>query len=103
MSQKKSVKVSVMGMELTIQCPHDQVSELQESARRLDKKMQLVRQNNRVLSTEKVAILAALNMTCETMTDPEDSQCIQQELLVWVNGLQNKLSQALEIQKLNGV
>jgi cell division protein ZapA len=61
------IKVSLLGKEYPISCPRDEEHDLLLAARYLDEKMRSIRDNGRVIGTERVAVMAALNIAHELM------------------------------------
>ncbi|QLH42571.1 MAG: cell division protein ZapA [Coxiellaceae bacterium] len=62
-----SITVKILGKEYKIKCPPEKVAELQESAHYLDKMMQEIRDSGAVLSVDRIAVLAALNISHEML------------------------------------
>ncbi|MCX7183928.1 MAG: cell division protein ZapA [Nitrosospira sp.] len=68
MSTSKTMNVSIMGREFRVACPDDEREELLQSVSYLDKKMREIRDSGKVVGSERVAIMAALNITHELLT-----------------------------------
>jgi cell division protein ZapA len=70
MSVKKSnaLDVLILDREFRVACPDDEKAELLESVTYLDKKMREIRDTGKIASTERIAIMAALNITHELLT-----------------------------------
>jgi cell division protein ZapA len=70
MSAKKSnaLDVQILDREFRVACPDDEKAELLESVAYLDKKMREIRDTGKIASTERIAIMAALNITHELLT-----------------------------------
>jgi cell division protein ZapA len=67
LQNSNTVSVKILGQEYKIKCPPDKISELQESAIHLDKFMQEVRDGSQVLSVDRIAVIAALNIAHEML------------------------------------
>lgn len=63
------VKVRILEKEYTVACPPEEHDALLASARRLDEKMQEIRASRSVVGLEKVAVMAALNLTHELLLE----------------------------------
>ncbi|PHQ14209.1 cell division protein ZapA [Marinobacter profundi] len=64
MSQKPTtVEVRIMDKEYLVACPEEARDELIKSARHLDVKMREIRASGKVFGTERIAVMAALNIT----------------------------------------
>ena len=70
MSVKKSnaLDVQILDREFRVACPDDEKVELLEAVGYLDKKMREIRDTGKIASTERIAIMAALNITHELLT-----------------------------------
>jgi cell division protein ZapA len=73
MSSDKSDKVntldvSILDREFRIACPDDERAELLEAVAYLDKKMREIHDLGKVVTVERIAIMAALNITHELLT-----------------------------------
>jgi len=64
----KSLQVNVMGREFRVACPEDEQKELLEAVDYLNKKMDEIRDNGKVIGIERIAIMAALNIAHELLT-----------------------------------
>jgi cell division protein ZapA len=64
----KGLQVNVMGREFRVACPEDEQKELLEAVDYLNKKMDEIRDNGKVIGIERIAIMAALNIAHELLT-----------------------------------
>ena len=64
----KALQVTVMGREFRVACPEDEQKELLEAVDYLNKKMDEIRDNGKVVGIERIAIMAALNIAHELLT-----------------------------------
>lgn len=58
-----SLDVSIMGREYRLACPEAERERLLQSAALLDRKMREVRDSGKVIGVERIAVMAALNIT----------------------------------------
>jgi len=65
MSKHQTVALSILGKEYKIICTKDEQADLISSARELDLQMREIRHSGKVSGGERVAVLAALNLTHE--------------------------------------
>jgi cell division protein ZapA len=63
MSQTNTVTVQILDKEYCIACPNDERSNLESAARYLDGKMREIRSSGKVIGADRVAVMAALNIT----------------------------------------
>lgn len=65
MSAQKAVSLNILGKEYKIMCSEDEQADLVSSAKELDQQMREIRHTGMVSGAERVAVLAALNLTHE--------------------------------------
>ena len=58
-----TVNVSILGKEYQVSCPAEEVDALTKAARFLDKQMADIRASGKVVGLDRVAVMAALNIT----------------------------------------
>jgi cell division protein ZapA len=79
MSTKSTVEVRILDKEYLVTCPEEEQEALLRSARHLDRKMREIRNSGKVFGTERIAVMAALNITNEMLerdTMPEGSSAL---------------------------
>ena len=64
----KTLDVAILDREFRVACPEDERAELLEAVSYLDQKMREVRDTGKVATIERIAIMAALNITHELLT-----------------------------------
>ncbi|MDX1513267.1 MAG: cell division protein ZapA [Gammaproteobacteria bacterium] len=65
MSENVSVTVEILDKEYMISCPASEKDALLESARELNQRMRELRDGGKVLGTERMAVMTALNVINE--------------------------------------
>jgi len=60
-----ALDVSILDREFRVACPEDERAELLEAVAYLDKKMREIRDQGKVVTVERIAIMAALNIAHE--------------------------------------
>jgi cell division protein ZapA len=70
MSSEKSntLDVTILDREFRVACPPEERAELLDSVAYLDKNMREIRDAGKITSVERIAIMAALNITHELLT-----------------------------------
>ena len=63
MSSSNSVTVHILDKEYSIMCPQEERSNLVSAARYLDGKMREIRSSGKVIGADRIAVMAALNIT----------------------------------------
>lgn len=90
------ISVSILDKDYKISCPSDEQPALLASAKYLDGKMREVRDNGNMMGTERVAVIAALNITNDFLSSNQVQQELGKELPPRLKSLEEKITQALE-------
>ena len=64
----KGMQISIMGREFRVACEPDEQKALLEAVDYLNRKMQEIKDQNKVTGVDRVAIMAALNISHEFLT-----------------------------------
>ena len=67
MTNNSAVDVAIMGREFRVTCPDEEREELLQAVTYLDKKMCEIRDNGKVVGSERIAIMAGLNIAHELL------------------------------------
>ncbi|UTW09718.1 cell division protein ZapA [Pseudomonas benzenivorans] len=67
MTQSNTVTVHILDKEYCIACPPDERANLESAARYLDGKMREIRSSGKVIGADRVAVMAALNISHELL------------------------------------
>jgi cell division protein ZapA len=70
---KGAVTISVLGREFRLACPEGEEKQLLASVDYLNRKVKDVRDTNKVVGNERIAIMAALNIAHELVSKRADS------------------------------
>ena len=68
MSESRGLQINVMGRELRVACPEEEQKGLLEAVDYLNRKMQDIKANGKVIGLERIAIMAALNIAHEFLS-----------------------------------
>ena len=71
MSEANTATVKILDKEYQVACPEEQQTELIVSARYLDKQMRSIRDSGKVIGLERIAVMAALNISHELLQASE--------------------------------
>ena len=71
MKQPHTVTVKILEKEYQVACPEEQEAELVVSAQYLDKQMRSIRDTGKVIGLERIAVMAALNISYELLQASE--------------------------------
>ena len=90
-----SVNIHIMGNEYHVASPENEIENLEVAARALDKRMKEIKQGGKIVGLERIAVMAALNLSYELMfgdsTSAEETVAINQR----IQKLQDKVDGAL--------
>lgn len=90
------VSVKIFGKEYTVACPEGQEQALILSAKRVDQEMRQVRESGKVLGTDRIAVMVALNLAHELLNQQgSEDQGRYTETLAKVEQIQTQITAAL--------
>tara|TARA_R110002072_G_scaffold4650_5_gene32221 strand:+ start:3741 stop:4028 length:288 start_codon:yes stop_codon:yes gene_type:complete len=87
-----TLKVKILEKEYLVSCPDDKQTALTTAAAHLDSKMRDIRSSGKVLGTERIAVMAALNITYELL---ESSKGLSSDQSV-LSTLEERMDQILD-------
>ncbi|WP_191602405.1 cell division protein ZapA [Marinomonas algicola] len=90
--EKPTVSVNILGQEYKINCPKGHETELTEAADYLNSQMQEIRTNSKIIGTERVAIIAALNITHDMLSSRKYARSNEQQLRELTSQLDSALT-----------
>ncbi len=67
MNPPESVTVNILDKDYQVACPAEQQAGLLASARHLDQQMRAIRATGKVVGAERIAVMAALNISYELL------------------------------------
>jgi len=65
MTDSRAVQVSILEQSYTLTCPAGKEANLHQAADQLDQKLRTIKASGRVMGLERMAVMAALNMSAE--------------------------------------
>jgi cell division protein ZapA len=98
MSTTKTLDIKILDRELRIACPEDERGELLDAVAYLDKKMRDIRDAGKIASVERIALMAALNITHELLTTKVGKGIDLADLKRRMNSMQTAIDEALAEQ-----
>jgi len=95
--QDPSVPVSVyiLDKEYRVVCKEGEQEGLRASAQYLDRRMREIRQSGRIIGADRIAVIAALNITHELLEQRTAQDRSEQAINQRIHGLQKKIEVAL--------
>lgn len=98
----KAVKISIMGTDYSIACAESEVLALKQSASMLDGRMREIRNSGKVAGTDRIAVMAALNLTNELLKAKQElsknQEFAEEHLTRLTHKVEAALNQAREIE-----
>ncbi|MFP4648368.1 MAG: cell division protein ZapA [Halorhodospira sp.] len=70
----EAVKVRILDQDFTVACPEDAKNDLLQSADYVDRKMREIRKSGNVVGTDRVAVMAALNIAHELLAAQAENE-----------------------------
>lgn len=95
MSQPLTVSLRILDKEYQVACPPEERYNLEEAARHLDATMRDIRNRGKVIGLERIAVMAALNISHEMLISKRQQQQLAGEQQQQINELNQRLDQAL--------
>lgn len=95
MAASSSVTVNILGREYQISCPPDEEEALRKSARYLTAQMEEVKGRGSSLAYEKIAVLAALNITHDLLKRSKDANVSESDAQHEIKLLEKKIDSVL--------
>ncbi len=99
MSDAKTVRVSILDKDYQVSCAANEVAALQRSAAYLDQKMREMRDNSNVIGLDRLAVMAALNLTNDLLAESEKTSELdnkQSEIVSRLSGQEQDLANLAE-------
>jgi cell division protein ZapA len=93
--QANTVTVNILDKEYQVACPEEQEAALIISAKYLDKQMRGIRQSGKVIGLERIAVMAALNISYELLQASEQGGPGEKAAEAEVLNLNRKIDDAL--------
>jgi cell division protein ZapA len=91
----KGMTVHILDKEYLVACPEDEKHDLMRSADYLDRKMREIRDAGKIIGSDRIAVMAALNIAHELLTQGEGSNLLDDSFTVRLKGIQEKIEDAL--------
>lgn len=100
------VNVSILGKEFQVASPEEEHQQLLQAANFLDKRMREIRESGKVLGLERIAVMAALNLSYELLntsgSNPEEISIINNKMQQLSDRIESSLESNKQIELTNG-
>ena len=94
-SGNKTLTISVMQKEFQVACPAGEEESLLRAARHLSEQMENIRSSGKVVGMDRIAIMAALNMSHELLSGHSKVQTSQDYAKLRIRALNDRLETAI--------
>jgi cell division protein ZapA len=94
--QSTSLQVKILDKEYQVNCPQSEQDALVKSARYLDENMRKIKGRGNIHGVEKIAVMAALNITHDMLRKNRMINDSRQDTAQRVKQLEDKVDSALE-------
>ena len=94
-----TVTVNILDREYQVNCKTEEIAELTSTAKYLDGEMKKIRDTGKVLGMDRIAVMAALNISHEFLNLNQDNSETKQDNSVRISTLTSKIEQSLARQK----
>jgi len=89
------ITIHILDKEYMIACSEDERHDLQRSADYLDKKMREIRDSGKIIGSDRIAVMAALNISHELLTQGGESSPTDTSVGTRIRSIQEKIDDAL--------
>lgn len=93
------ISIRILDRHYQIKCPAEEAQELQESAQYVDQQMRKMRQNGGTTSTDRIAVVVALNTCHELMLLKKQQNQLTDNMSDRITELQNKIENFLDAEE----
>jgi cell division protein ZapA len=93
------VTVQILDKEYRIACQSDEREDLLKTSHFLDQKMREIRDSGKVLGSDRIAVMAALNLAHELLQQKSEKETGQESVTQKIQAIQDKIESTLEKTK----
>jgi len=95
MAENNGVNISIMGKDYLVACDEDEKQDLIRSAEYLNRKMCEIRDSGKIIGTDRIAVMAALNIAHELLNQESGIDVSQNAIGDRIMSLSSKIEDAL--------
>lgn len=95
MSDVTRVSIRILEKEYHVACPPDARNDLLDSAELLNRKMREIRDSGKVVGLDRIAVMAALNLTNELLKSRGRDESADADLAVRLKSMRERVESAL--------
>ena len=93
---RKAVSVNILGRDYQVICDPQNESQLGASARHLDRTMREIRASGKVVGSDRIAVMAALNVTNDMLHGPRNAGEVNAAVEERIRALTARVEAALQ-------
>jgi len=97
-AEPKGLQINIMGREFRVACPEEEQKGLLEAVDYLNQKMHEIKDHGKVIGLERIAVMAALNITHEFLSTKVGGGFDIAEIKRRIAGMETVLDQAISDQ-----
>jgi len=97
--ENNTLTVSIVGKDYQVACPAGEEESLREAAHYLHKLMESIRASGRVVGLDRVAVMAALNISNELLQSKNSQADSQAKVTAQVQKLSDRVADAISANK----
>ena len=90
------VSAKILEKEYSIACPPGEEDALTASVKYIDAKMREIRSTGKVVGSERIAVMAAINVAHEMLKSQSQVQSIDEDVITRLDILQSKINDSLD-------
>jgi cell division protein ZapA len=94
--ESRPVNIMILDKEYLISCNDDEREQLYTAAKYLNNKLQELKHSGKVIGTERMAVMAALNITSEFLAYRQENTSYTDDIESAIKRMQGKISNALD-------
>ena len=93
--QSKAVTVHILDKEYMVSCSETEQHDLIRSADFLDQKMREIRDNGKIIGSDRIAVMAALNISHELLAQDGTNAKVDRSVSLRLKSIQEKIEDTL--------
>jgi cell division protein ZapA len=91
-----AVSIRILGKDYMVACPAGEQASLISSAKEVDGKMREIRRSGKIIGSERIAVITALNLANELNSANSKVAVIDNDIMKRIHDLQSKANTTLE-------
>ncbi|MCW9025433.1 MAG: cell division protein ZapA [Gammaproteobacteria bacterium] len=94
-THSKAVTVHILDKEYLVSCSEAEQHDLIRSADFLDQKMREIRDNGKIIGSDRIAVMAALNISHELLAQDGSQEKVDHNVTLRLKNIQDKIEDTL--------